>query len=99
VKVSIGLKGIGIVLFVARDWLIGVRRGHFTNVLEYARESGVSFAKGIACGLVAGQLCNSHVVIRGVPMHRKVLSRHSLKELSLQACAIEGLFLISPRCS
>jgi hypothetical protein len=46
VKVSIGLKGIGILLFVARDWLIGFRRGHFTNVLEYARESGVSFYQG-----------------------------------------------------
>jgi hypothetical protein len=56
-------------------------------------------AEGMACGLVVGQLWDSRNVLRGVSMHRWVLSRHFMKDLSLHACAIGSLFLSSSRSS
>jgi hypothetical protein len=52
-------------------------------------------AEGMACGLVVGQLWDSRIVLRGVSMHRGVLSRHFMRDLSLHACAIGRLFLTS----
>jgi hypothetical protein len=56
-------------------------------------------AEGMACGLVAGRLWDSRVVQRGVSMHLSVLSRHFMKDVSLHACAIGGLYLSSSRRS
>jgi hypothetical protein len=56
-------------------------------------------AKGMACGLAAGQLWDSRVVLRDMSMHHGVLSRCFMKNLSIQACAIGGLFFLSSRSS
>jgi hypothetical protein len=50
-------------------------------------QAGV-LAEGIACGLVVGQLWDSRIVLRSVSIHRGVLSRHFMKDLSLHTCAI-----------
>jgi hypothetical protein len=52
-------------------------------------QAGV-FAEGMAYGLFVGQPLDS-LVLRGVSMHLGVLSRHFMKDLSLQ-CAIGRLF-------
>jgi hypothetical protein len=59
-------------------------------------QAGV-LAEGMACGLVVGKLWDSLIVLRGVSMHRGVLSRHFMKDFSLHACAIGRLFLSSSR--
>jgi hypothetical protein len=52
-------------------------------------------------GLWAGRwsVWECRVVLRGMSMHRRVLSVHFRKDVSLHACAIGGLFLSSSRCS
>jgi hypothetical protein len=40
-------------------------------------------AVGMACGLVVGQLWDSRIVLRDVSMHRGLLSRYFMKDLSL----------------
>jgi hypothetical protein len=46
VKVNMGFKLIGILLFDTWDSLIGARHGRFTTVLEYVGVSDVSYCKG-----------------------------------------------------
>jgi hypothetical protein len=41
----------------------------------------------MVCRLVAGKLWDSRVGLRGVSMHREVLSRHLMADLSVHACA------------
>jgi hypothetical protein len=53
----------------------------------------------MACGLVAGQSGKGRVVLRRMSMPRKVLSVHFRMLVSLHACAIGGLFLLSSRSS
>jgi hypothetical protein len=61
-------------------------------------QAGV-LAEGMACRLVVGQLCVSRNVLRGVSMHRRVLLRHFMKDLSLHARAMGILFYSSSRSS
>jgi hypothetical protein len=37
--------------------------------------------EGMACGLVAGRIWDSRVVLRGVSTHRGILSRHFMKDM------------------
>jgi hypothetical protein len=53
----------------------------------------------MACGLVAGQFGKPRVVLRGMSMLSRVLSVHFRKDMSVHACAIGGLFLLSSRIS
>jgi hypothetical protein len=96
---NIRLKANGIHLVVTRDSLIGAPHGRFTTVLDCAGVQARVLAEDMACGLVAGQIWDGRVVLTGVSMHRGVLSRHSMRELSLHACPIGGLFIISSRRS
>jgi hypothetical protein len=48
-------------------------------------------AKGMACGLIVGQPWDSCIVLKGMSLHCRVLSRHFMKALSLHAIAIGRL--------